>query len=83
MPAITINQLPAKVFREIKIMAGNRSGYARKALANQLARDGRDDLAKLLQKPASNRHLHPKPNDTMKTSSLALRPGTKRVPGHV
>jgi hypothetical protein len=56
MPAITINQLPAKVFREIKIMAGNRSGYARKALANQLAKDGRADLGLLLlqKKPASN-----------------------------
>lgn len=58
MPAITINQLPAKVFREIKIMSGNRSGYARKALANQLTKDGRADLAAMLIKspatPASN-----------------------------
>lgn len=50
MPTITINQLPAKVFREIKALSRNRSGYARKALASQLTADGRGDLAELLKK---------------------------------
>jgi len=58
MPTITINRIPAKVSKELKSKFGSRSGYARKALVNQLILDGRSDLAALLQKkpatPASN-----------------------------
>ena len=53
MPAITINRIPAKVLKEIKRLGGNRSGYARKALAAQLTTDGRADLAKMLEKPGN------------------------------
>jgi hypothetical protein len=58
MPTITINRIPAKVSKELKSKFGSRSGYARTALAEKLTRDGRADLAALLQKkpasPASN-----------------------------
>jgi hypothetical protein len=50
MPAITINRVPLKVWKDIKTFAGSRSRYAQKALAAQLATDGRADLAKLLTK---------------------------------
>ena len=53
MPTITINRIPAKLSKELKRQFGSRSGYARKALANQLAADGRADLAKLIEKPAA------------------------------
>ncbi len=53
MTAITINRIPPKVSKELKRFAGSRSSYARKALAAALTKDGRADLAKLLEKPAS------------------------------
>jgi hypothetical protein len=53
MTAITINRIPPKVSRELKRIAGSRSGYARKALAASLRADGRDDLAKMLEKPTT------------------------------
>lgn len=52
MTAITINRIPAKLSKELKRFAGSRSGYARKALAEQLTRDGRSDLAAMLKKAA-------------------------------
>jgi len=54
MTAITINRIPAKLSKELKRMAGSRSGYARKALAAALTKDGRPDLAKLIEKTSSN-----------------------------
>jgi hypothetical protein len=53
MTAITINRIPTKVSKELKRLAGSRSGYARKALAAALRSDGRDDLARMLEKPAT------------------------------
>jgi hypothetical protein len=53
MTAITINRIPPKVSRELKRFAGSRSGYARKALAAALRSDGRNDLARMLEKPAT------------------------------
>jgi len=50
MPAITINRIPAKVSKGIKAHHKSRSGYARTALVEKLTRDGRGDLAALLQK---------------------------------
>lgn len=52
MTAITINRIPAKLSKELKRFTGSRSGYARKALAEKLIRDGRADLAGLLTKAA-------------------------------
>ena len=53
MPTITLNRVPAPVAKEIKRISGSRSAYVRAALAEKLSRDGRADLAKLLQKKAT------------------------------
>lgn len=50
MPAITINRIPAKLSKEIKRIYGSRSRFAETALAEKLTRDGRVDLAAMLQK---------------------------------
>jgi hypothetical protein len=50
MTAITINRVPDKFSKELKRFAGSRSNYARKALAAALNKDGRGDLAEMLEK---------------------------------